>query len=177
MDLKKIKYVGFSDEMTIKLVASEALEAMKTIVNTSLSMRYKIEQSENPDYVVVSDFGIFSGTKYDGVRILLTSDHFVPDFNVFDYAIGPDQINCMDDEGYDRYFYLSQSDFNKQNQEYQKQVFEDLRRFLFHVFDQNPENAKRRLGAYHAGYHEKYLNEYRQLRQSVLYPIVHNILR
>ena len=142
-----------------------------------VSEKYEHSKEEIPDYVIVSESGLFSGMKYDGVRILITADHFAPDFNVFDYAIGPDQIICLDDDGKNRYFQLTEPLMEKEISEYQACVLEALKQFLFHIFDQKPEEAKRRLGVYHAGYHEKYLNEYRQLHQSVLYPIVRRIIR
>ena len=69
-----------------------------------LEERYNVELSEDPDYIIASPLGgLYESVKYDGVRILFTGEPLVPDFNVFDYAIGFDYLTMMDAKGADRY--------------------------------------------------------------------------
>lgn len=62
-----------------------------------LSERYNVEISENPDYVFCSPLGsAFDYMKYDCVRIFFAGEEMVPDFNLFDYAMGFDDITFGD---------------------------------------------------------------------------------
>ena len=62
-----------------------------------LSKRYNVEISENPDYVFVSPLGkAYDFMKYDCIRIFYSGEEIVPDFNLFDYAIGFDDIHFGD---------------------------------------------------------------------------------
>ena len=182
MKTKRVAFIGFTglENNQERFESGKVFcdnVTVSNLIKRILSERYEQLESEMPEYVIVSETGFFTGMKYDCVRILVTTAPFAPDFNVFDYAIGPDQIICLDDDGKNRYFQLTEPLMKKEISEYQECVLEALKQFLFHIFDQKPEEAKRRLGVYHAGYHEKYLNEYRQLHQSVLYPIVRRIIR
>ena len=70
-----------------------------------LRERYDLKISEKPDYLIATTMGDpFSYMKYDCVRILYTGEPFAPDFNVFDYAIGFDHIQCLDADGENRYY-------------------------------------------------------------------------
>lgn len=62
-----------------------------------LSERYDVEISDNPDYVFVSPLGkTFEFLKYDCVRIFFAGEEMVPDFNLFDYALGFDDLTFGD---------------------------------------------------------------------------------
>ena len=52
-----------------------------------LSRYYKIELSENPDFLFCSSFG-YNHWKYkDCIKIYYTGENLVPDFNIYDYGI------------------------------------------------------------------------------------------
>jgi len=53
------------------------------------------EAPDNPDYVFASNMDRFY-LKYTGVRIWLTGENLIPDFNIVDYAIGFNDINFGD---------------------------------------------------------------------------------
>ena len=77
----------------------------KNLFTDILRERYEIEISDNPDYLIVSPLGPpFSYMKYDCVRILYTGEPLIPDFNVFDYAIGFDYLTVPDRDDYNRYY-------------------------------------------------------------------------
>ena len=70
-----------------------------------LKEKYVVEIGEDPDFVFVSPLcKPFEYLKYDCVRILFTGEPLSPDFNVFDYAIGFDNLSCLDAEGLNRYY-------------------------------------------------------------------------
>jgi hypothetical protein len=51
--------------------------------------------SENPDYLI--DRGLsFDHLKYDCIKILFLGENYVPDFNMFDYAVGFDDLSFGD---------------------------------------------------------------------------------
>ncbi len=183
MDTKKIKLIGFPKENEPGMKAGMESKHDARSVNQLMSIlgeRYRVELSEEPDYVIVSEAGLFPGMKYDGVRILYTGAHFAPDFNVFDYAVGPDCLTCLDDDGNDRYFRLPECELETLTDAEQREsgnLSAEFRGFLFHIFDQNKEQAYRRLNNYNAKSHQKCLNEYRQLRQSPLYPIMKLVIK
>ena len=183
MEIRRIIFAGFQDQNTncLKMPKGTRKPAEEdNIITTILKERYQLVASEDPDFIIASEKGPFPFMKYGGVRILFTREHFAPDFNVFDYAIGPDPIICLDDDGKDRYFQLSDSmralEKNKSREELNSSYREGLRQFLYRIFDQDRENAYRRLRFYNAKSHQKCVNEYRQLRQSVLYPVVKPML-
>ncbi len=60
-----------------------------------LSKKYKIIESENPEFIFYSDFGK-EHLKYDCIRIYYTPENMVPDFNICDYAIGYHDIKFED---------------------------------------------------------------------------------
>lgn len=58
-----------------------------------LKKKYNVEISDNPDYIFVSANGKpYDFMKYDCIRIFYSGEEIVPDFNLFDYAIGFDDI-------------------------------------------------------------------------------------
>lgn len=60
-----------------------------------LSRKYKIVQSDKPDYLICSLFGS-KHLDYDCIKIFITGENFTPDFNLYDYAIGFDFIDFED---------------------------------------------------------------------------------
>jgi len=51
--------------------------------------------SDSPDYLIAGPYG-FNHLKYDCVKIFWTGESVVPDFNLFDYAIGFDHLSFGD---------------------------------------------------------------------------------
>ena len=60
-----------------------------------LSLRFEIEISDNPEFIIYSVFG-YDHIKYDCVRIFFTGEQVSPDFDIADYAIGFDYIDFGD---------------------------------------------------------------------------------
>lgn len=52
-----------------------------------LSRKYNIIQSEEPDYLLCSLFGE-EHFQYDCIKIFFTGEDVIPDFNLYDYALG-----------------------------------------------------------------------------------------
>ena len=95
--MKRIK-IGFSGFW-------DGFDKTANLLTDILKERYEIEFSDQPDYLIVSVFGQpFSYTSHDCVRILYTGEPLSPDFSVFDYAIGFDNINFPDAYGESRYY-------------------------------------------------------------------------
>lgn len=70
-----------------------------------LRKHFEVELSPRPDFLFVSVFGEpYKFLDYDCVRILYTAEPFIPDFNVFDYAIGFDNIIIPDQFDNNRYY-------------------------------------------------------------------------
>jgi len=77
----------------------------ENLLTDILKERYEIEISDHPDFLIASTLGRpFSYMDQDCVRILYTGEPLTPDFNVFDYAIGFDNISLSDSEGKNRYY-------------------------------------------------------------------------
>lgn len=68
-------------------------------INEILEKYYDIVEADDPDYVICSMYSK-EALKYDCIRIFYTGENFCPDFNLFDYAIGFEQMNYGD-----RYIY------------------------------------------------------------------------
>lgn len=67
-----------------------------------LQKRYKVEISDNPDFLICSNRGsAFEYMNYDCTRIMFMGENISPDFTVFDYCIGFDYLDFDD-----RYFRL-----------------------------------------------------------------------
>lgn len=95
--MKKIKidFCGFWD----------GFNKTENLLSDILKERYEIEISEHPDFLIVSTSGRpFSYMDQDCVRVLYTGEPLTPDFNVFDYAIGFDNIVFPDSKGENRYY-------------------------------------------------------------------------
>lgn len=106
MKTVKLKYVDFwpsfkYDEDPIYCVLKE---------------KYKIEITENPDYIIYSTFGK-THLNYDCIKIFYAGEEQCPDFNVCDYGIGFDYI-----EFGDRYFRLPLIYHPMYRQDYDKMV-------------------------------------------------------
>ena len=91
----KIDFCGFWD----------GFDKQDNLFINILKERYQVELSDHPDYIFASVFGRpFDYTNYNCVRILYTGEPLSPDFNLFDYAIGFDNIVFEDEEGKNRYY-------------------------------------------------------------------------
>ena len=70
-----------------------------------LREKYEVEITDNPDFLIASPLGApMEYLKYDCVRILFTGEPLVPDFNIFDYAIGFDYLSFPDSVTTNRYY-------------------------------------------------------------------------
>lgn len=82
----KINFVDFWSNFDYK----------KFIIYQILSKKYKIEISDNPDYLFFSCFG-YNHLKYnDCIKIFYTGENVIPNFNQCDYAIGFHYIEFED---------------------------------------------------------------------------------
>lgn len=65
------------------------------LIDRILRKYYDVEISKDPDYVFCS---VYSDEflKYDCIRIFYTAENIIPDFNLFDYCIGFDDISFGD---------------------------------------------------------------------------------
>lgn len=81
----KIQYVGWWDTFHPETYS----------ITQILKKHYDVVISDEPDYVFCS---LYSKDilKYDCVRIFYTAENVTPDFNLFDYAIGFDEISFGD---------------------------------------------------------------------------------
>lgn len=69
------------------------------LIDKMLRNHYNIIETDNPDYVICSMYSK-EALKYDCIRIFYTGENFCPDFNLYDYAIGFEDM-CYGD----RYIY------------------------------------------------------------------------
>jgi len=100
----KIRFVGKDWD---KLASGEVPHPF----NEFLPQNYNLIFSDEPDYVISKesrDFyrSVFAHCPNAPIRILFAGEAFVPDFNIFDYAIGFDHLNFGD-----RYFRLHTCNF------------------------------------------------------------------
>lgn len=81
----KIQYVGWWDTFQPDLYS----------INQILKKHYDVVISDEPDYVFCS---LYSKDllKYDCIRIFYTGENVIPDFNLFDYCIGFDELSFGD---------------------------------------------------------------------------------
>lgn len=77
----KIQYVGWWDTFRPDSYS----------ITSILKKHYEVVFSDEPDYVFCS---LYSGEllKYDCIRIFYTAENVTPDFNLFDYSIGFDEL-------------------------------------------------------------------------------------
>ena len=91
----KLNFVGFWSDFNKE----------QNLFTDILREKYNIEISEKPDFIFASLLGNkFEYLKYDCVRILFAGEPLVPNFNVFDYAIGFDYISFPDNGNQKRYY-------------------------------------------------------------------------
>lgn len=76
----KINFVNFWDD----------LNKEENFITEIIKSKYQVEISENPDYVFASILGKdLEVLKYtDAIRIFYTGENIIPDFNLYDYAVG-----------------------------------------------------------------------------------------
>ena len=74
--IKKIKFTGFPDYHNPR----------KQPYFQFLSDRYNLIESDNPDYIIDGGQN-FEHVKYNAIKILISSENDIPDFNAYDYAI------------------------------------------------------------------------------------------
>ena len=75
--IKKIKMTGFPDYHNPR----------EQPYFHFLANRYDLRECDTPDYII--DGGqSFEHVKYDAIKILINSENEIPDFNVYDYAVG-----------------------------------------------------------------------------------------
>lgn len=84
----KIKFVGFWEDFKNYSLLN---------IYRILEKYYKVEISDNPDYIICTCFSEpYEFLKYPQVRIMITEENFIPDFNQVDYAICPYPIKFLD---------------------------------------------------------------------------------
>jgi hypothetical protein len=81
----RLRFVDFWDDQNTN----------ESVFYKLLNLRFEIEISDDPDYIVYSVFG-YEHLKYNCVRIFFTGEQVSPDFDVSDYAIGFDYLNFGD---------------------------------------------------------------------------------
>ena len=88
--MRPIKKIRFVDGDPSRLPVLE-----KTQLYRDLSHEYDFRISDHPDYLI--DYGLgYHYLDYDCVKIFMTSENQVPDFNQFDYAMGFDDLTFGD---------------------------------------------------------------------------------
>lgn len=65
------------------------------LINRILEKHYEVVLSDEPDYVIGSMY-TKEALNYNCIRIFYSGENFSPDFNLYDYALGFDQINYGD---------------------------------------------------------------------------------
>lgn len=91
----KINFVGFWSNFN----------KTQNLFYSILSERFQVEISDTPDFVFASILGTpLDYLKYDCIRILFAGEPLVPDFNLFDYAIGFDHLSFPDIAVGNRYY-------------------------------------------------------------------------
>ena len=87
METIKLKFMGFWGGADLK-----SFRLYKT-----LSKYYQVEISDDPDYIICSCYDRkMSFTKYPQIRIMLSGENFVPDFNLVDYALSTYPVAFQD---------------------------------------------------------------------------------
>ena len=62
-----------------------------------LSKKYDIEISEEPDYLFCSVFGTpYEYCKYNAIRIMISFENYIPDFNLIDYGVSSYPLTLQD---------------------------------------------------------------------------------
>lgn len=81
----KIKFVDFWGDFNVK----------DNFITRTLSQKYNVELSDNPDYLFFGTFGN-RHLDYSCVKIMFIGENIAPDFNLCDYALGFDFIQFDD---------------------------------------------------------------------------------
>ena len=88
--MRPIKKIRFVDGDPSRLPVLEEMQLYR-----DLSCEYDFQISDHPDYLI--DYGLgYHYLDYDCVKIFMTSENQVPDFNQFDYAMGFDDLTFGD---------------------------------------------------------------------------------
>ena len=88
MKTVKVKFVGFWDFYDFK----------KSLVCKAISKNYNLVESEDPDYIICSLFTFLHHEycQYPQVRIFLSEENYLPNFNLVDYAISGYPLSLSD---------------------------------------------------------------------------------
>lgn len=74
----KIKYTDFWDNF----------DPMNNFITEVLALKYHVELSDSPDYLIFSVFGYENMNYSHCTKIFYSGENITPDFNICDYAIG-----------------------------------------------------------------------------------------
>lgn len=62
-----------------------------------MSKYYNVEITDNPDYIICTCFSEpYEFCEYPQIRIMITEENYIPDFNLVDYAISPYPVSFLD---------------------------------------------------------------------------------
>lgn len=87
-DMKKHVRINFVDFW-------KGFDPTDNMITRRLAPFYELEFCDDPDFLFVSAFG-HEHLKHRGVKILYMGENLVPDFNLFDYALGFDRLSFGD---------------------------------------------------------------------------------
>lgn len=130
----KIKLVGFFEGFDPKI---------NTVMQV-LNNLYDVEIDEkNPDYIICSVFGTpYEYCKYPQIRIMISGENYIPDFNLVDYGISSYPLTFKD-----RHFRKPQffdlglyKNFQYQNRNYTDEILEDKVFFANFICGHESEN-------------------------------------
>lgn len=82
----KIKYVGFWD----------TFRPERYLIHQILNENYEVEITNEPDYIICSLFSNEHLNYPNSIKIFYTAENVIPDFNLFDYGIGFDEMEYGD---------------------------------------------------------------------------------
>ena len=75
-------------QLRLKIVDYYENEFEKTTFYKVLQEHYDIVYSDNPDYIICSVFGKrYDYCKYPQIRIMISPENYIPDFNLIDYGV------------------------------------------------------------------------------------------
>ena len=86
--------MGMENKKKIRLKFTDTYFDFKPeefLVYKLLKEQFDVELVDDPDYVIAMSYG-HEHLKYDAIKIFWTGENDVPDFNLFDYAIGFDHL-------------------------------------------------------------------------------------
>lgn len=106
MDKIKLDFCGFW----------EGFDKDNNLFTDILRKKFQVEITDKPDFLIASPLGQpYTYLDYDCVRIFFTGEPVVPDFNLFDYAIGFDRISFPDRVTKGRYYRFPLCFFRKED--------------------------------------------------------------